>query len=499
MRKAEKMLKKYPYNRYKGDILTTLAFMKLLLGERQQAIEYFQQAEQHFQEQGYVPARIYTAGAQIYIETGDFKKGCQYLFTAEELCVQEFEQIQAKHLQQEVDIKANKLLQIQICSLTVACFMSIEDFYIAELYIQLGLQLCNEEEYTPQRAHLFGQWSNLLIMKKEFDRVEKVAEEALTLYYKTKIPMIGINSYLARSLATMHKGEIEQSIMYAQQACTIADAQRDKTLRLHPYFFLSEALLKYPQRIQSARTVMDKLLDILGNSKGGIWLQSRRLLAHLAELEGNTALQLQSMKEFIEASEQSKVRSNVLRSTMHSQKALQKRSFLQDKLHSLPDQFTHTITREAESTSSIRLFDALQTTEYIAAIRGSINELYEKIDTLKQREIKAKLTSIQRILHDNLSEAALLHDLEKEILSPQKDFTFVLSKQFPQLSSTEQRICALLRLHLNTHQIASVMSISPQTVFTHRKHIRQKLNIPKSVELHTFLLALQDDVTDDKL
>lgn len=67
------------------------------------------------------------------------------------------------------------------------------------------------------------------------------------------------------------------------------------------------------------------------------------------------------------------------------------------------------------------------------------------------------------------------------------NFLHNLKKQFPELTPTDMKLCAYLRLHLTTKEIAQSMGISVRGVETSRYRLRKKLNIPTDTGLHDFL------------
>lgn len=79
--------------------------------------------------------------------------------------------------------------------------------------------------------------------------------------------------------------------------------------------------------------------------------------------------------------------------------------------------------------------------------------------------------------------AAQLEDLDKE-------FLLQLASSFPELSTTERKVCSLIRLGFTTNQIKDILFVSTRTVENHRLHIRKKLSIPAKTALDEFLLSL---------
>lgn len=68
------------------------------------------------------------------------------------------------------------------------------------------------------------------------------------------------------------------------------------------------------------------------------------------------------------------------------------------------------------------------------------------------------------------------------------DFLTILKSRFPELSTTDLKLCAYLRLNLSSKEIAQLMNISLKGVEISRYRIRKKLNLATEVNLYDFLI-----------
>lgn len=68
-------------------------------------------------------------------------------------------------------------------------------------------------------------------------------------------------------------------------------------------------------------------------------------------------------------------------------------------------------------------------------------------------------------------------------------FLIQLRQIFPELSPAEQRLFMLIRLELQTQEIASVLGIAPDSVRKTRKRLRKKIHLPKSESLEAFVMG----------
>jgi DNA-binding CsgD family transcriptional regulator len=63
-----------------------------------------------------------------------------------------------------------------------------------------------------------------------------------------------------------------------------------------------------------------------------------------------------------------------------------------------------------------------------------------------------------------------------------------LRDEFSELSPNEQKLCAFLRLNLNTKEVANLMNISARGVEVARYRLRKKLGLKKGENLSKFVL-----------
>jgi DNA-binding NarL/FixJ family response regulator len=75
-----------------------------------------------------------------------------------------------------------------------------------------------------------------------------------------------------------------------------------------------------------------------------------------------------------------------------------------------------------------------------------------------------------------------------EIASP---FTRKMSRIYLNLTPAEIKVANLIRHGNNAKEIAELMSLSPRTIYNHRKKIRKKLGIEnKETNLRSYLLSI---------
>ncbi len=116
------------------------------------------------------------------------------------------------------------------------------------------------------------------------------------------------------------------------------------------------------------------------------------------------------------------------------------------------------------------------------------DEILEKIKN-QLLEIQGEKAETNEVVLDILSNVDMYRkvnswdDFEKYFTEVHPDFYYKLKTLYPLLTQTEIRVCAMLKLNLNTKQIAEVFRKTPKSVEVTRTRIRQKLELKRDENL----------------
>jgi DNA-binding CsgD family transcriptional regulator len=134
----------------------------------------------------------------------------------------------------------------------------------------------------------------------------------------------------------------------------------------------------------------------------------------------------------------------------------------------------------------------VQKREMLGKIREDLNTLLKKIDNEQVSNEFKKLLKIlgeDNKIDDNWEHFA--HHFDKV----HTDFLVLLKNRYPNLTASELKLCAYLRMNLSSKEIAQLMNISIRGVEIGRYRLRKKLGISKDTNLFEFLLNGQSSQT----
>ncbi len=117
----------------------------------------------------------------------------------------------------------------------------------------------------------------------------------------------------------------------------------------------------------------------------------------------------------------------------------------------------------------------------------------DKIEVLKKsrgRQRNKQIKIIENEVVKKLNFEKNVQELYEHFEKLGDFFYYKLNVQFPNLSKNEKRLCCLIRLKMDNHQIATIQNISPASLNTSRYRLRKKMNLPANVDLDTFILNI---------
>jgi len=127
-------------------------------------------------------------------------------------------------------------------------------------------------------------------------------------------------------------------------------------------------------------------------------------------------------------------------------------------------------------------------------LNETISEIIEKLEEFNSAaDTNSKMgTSIKEIIHDldTHTKQNIWNEFDKIFKNIHSDFYNKLLEISPELSVTEIKTAALLKLNLNTKEIAAIAFKSEGSIKTTRYRLRKKLGLSVDDKLVPFLMQI---------
>ena len=353
----------------------------------------------------------------------------------------------------------------------------------AESYLNQGFEI-NNKYGLPDQSILQLYLSDVVLKSKTGKFLEAIEQgnyaQELCKKSGNLMMLATLDYYLGNVWA--EKGELEEATKHYMDAFHGADKLQNHSVRAESANKLYEvyqktgnlaASIKFNKAAQESRESMKKL-EANAKIAQAEMLEQMQLLEKDIELErqaetrrnvliaglllalaiGGVILFWQTRKKYRQANQEKEVYETEVKKTTHEKELLESELEIKDKQLA-----TETMFR-------------IQKNEII-------REVVQKL-TIAQRQQKKEL-------HKELSEAikglesamdnASWDDFEHRFLQVHQGFYEKLEQQYPKLTNNERRLCAFLKLGMNSKEIATLTGQSLKSIDMSRYRLRKKLGI----------------------
>lgn len=118
------------------------------------------------------------------------------------------------------------------------------------------------------------------------------------------------------------------------------------------------------------------------------------------------------------------------------------------------------------------------------------NELLDEIKTILNKKEPTSEKEIKKLVSKYTIQDNNWKDFDNYFESVNKNFYTRLKQKYPEISSNDLKICALIKLNLSIKEMASILNISPDSVKTARHRLRKKLQLNTEENLTDFILSV---------
>lgn len=128
----------------------------------------------------------------------------------------------------------------------------------------------------------------------------------------------------------------------------------------------------------------------------------------------------------------------------------------------------------------------IQKNQLLEDIREALNEMIKS----DGRSYKKELRSLLNKINQNFSKDAYWDDFRRVFEEINQDFFDQLQQINPGLSATDIKFISLIKLNINTADIAALLGVSPDSLRVARYRLRKKLKLAQGASLTAFIQSI---------
>lgn len=364
------------------------------------------------------------------------------------------------------------------------CFRKMSNYDSAFYYFDSALYYANIPGYDVWTGIILGNKAQIYFVQQQYDTAKRLFEYEYSTSFKG-----GEEADAANALQWLAK----INLLYGENTLALQQVNRAKELlSLKPYVFFLENLYQTTADVYVALGKKDSALlyrQLSRHIKDSLELaaaNSRMEMSSIRLENMNNAFKIQELQSDIQA-ETLKRNFSILAVILVSafiilyfnRKRIKAR--LKEQLAEQQKQAMEAEVRSAREQMSLFTQNIIEKTTLIEKLELQLGQ--NKMDTGQQ------------VLLDELALQVILTDedwykfrLVFEKLHPA--FFDNLTNSIPGITLAEQRLAALIRLHLTTKHMASVLGISANSVTKTKTRLRQRLNLETDAMVQQFIAKL---------
>jgi len=135
---------------------------------------------------------------------------------------------------------------------------------------------------------------------------------------------------------------------------------------------------------------------------------------------------------------------------------------------------------------SLAAMHAINKNEILTKVKDSLDDLKVK----RGREAVPIIAQINREISSSFNIEADWESFKLHFESVHQDFFRNLLNKFPDLTTEELKLCAYLRINLNSKEISQILNITPVAVNKRRNRLRKKIMLDQVADLVKFMIEI---------
>jgi tetratricopeptide (TPR) repeat protein len=342
-------------------------------------------------------------------------------------------------------------------------------------HYERSFQLSKEIKSNPRISHTLNAIGSIYFRKKEYTKSLEYQKEALQYAKESGNPIAQIWAYNAMCQIHLAQNQPREGLLMAQNALRIAQRLTSKTNLANSYnqvYKSYEKLKDYPKAFEFISLYL-ALSDSLKNSENVSSIEKLKSRYELDKKETEIALltqrhQVQTFRRNIFII--TLIAFLIFGFLLYNRYRLITQRKLDLKIQQL-NLYTQSLIEKSEALSRINL------------------EL-EQFKTNSSTE-DVQIAKINKILQSNILTNEDWDNFKKAFEDIYPAFFSKLRYRYPDITASELRLSAMIKLNLSVKEMANMLGILPESVTTSRYRLKKKLGLGEDESVEDYIKKLE--------
>ncbi len=367
-----------------------------------------------------------------------------------------------------------------------------KDYKAAEKSYLTGLESAKKEGIESYSVGILHANLSQIYLEyyKDYDKAISLLEKALSIYQKNGIKTSQEHAYRNIAYNYIAKGDYAKAILNAKKAVQIAEEVKDPHRKINAYSALYDVQEKagmYKEAFANLNLVKRLEDSVLSN-------ENTRIIAEMdSKFESvKKEAQIQVLNKTNELNKWQilflvllLVALGILYYSIY-QKRL-KDQVIFEKENQIEKERRRAAESELDSKRkelTTKVLQLAHKNEFLNSLENEIVELKNNVDS----SVNKTSTRISKMIRRDIESDTQWDQFSQEFAAIHEGFLKALTDKFGNFTKSEIRLISLLKMNMNSKEIADILGIGVDGVKKARYRLRQKMNL-EDAELQSFLLS----------
>lgn len=364
-------------------------------------------------------------------------------------------------------------------------FLQIRDVDKAEQFFDIALKKSLSTNDDILVASIYQNLGNCKFHQDKLKEGEAFFDKAFTILNKIDYEYLKLSFLINLGRIKFFCKKEKIAIDYILNAYNISLKIKNYKFQAWSLIYLSELFIT-KKDVTNLKFYVDKLINILEKIQTKpIVMKGYNLKSRYEKINGNFEIALEYYEKYHD-----------VRIQIHNDKIIKIQKEQESEIEKLnisiqlsdvrkDNKSLETELNKKNKELTAHLLKTVNFNTNLNEIKSELVLLRKKDNAVNNFAFNTIETKLKRA--SSLSSNLNWNEFENKFKEIYTDFFHSLSSRYPTLTNTEKKLCALLKLQLNSKEIAETLSVSVASIEVYRSRLRKKLGITFNENIHSFL------------
>ena len=349
-----------------------------------------------------------------------------------------------------------------------------------------GIDIAQSNNYKGRETLMWSNMANSYYELKDYDNAKQCYWKAIKQYKTLKYPLEISSTYNNLGRLYTKTTQLDSALIYLNHGIKISDSTNFLKVSAQGYQYRSETFKKLNdyKRSLSDYKLYSKLKDSMFNEKKSKQIEELRTIYETEKKEQQIKIQKNEIELLGTKNKVSNLQRIMLALALALALIAVYAFYQRNKRNKLAKE-------KAEIDLEFKTKELTTHALHLAKKNEVLNDLKQKAKVLKaDADADPGYQMLIQTINFDLQDDNNWENFSRYFEEVHKDFNAKAQQQFPNITTNDLRLMALLKMNLSSKEIANILNISSDGIKKARQRLRKKMGLDSNDSLETVVIAI---------